>query len=537
MKVSRSPFPHLPALTLALLVSVASAGMAAAQNVSNEAWLGQVGGLNVLDITQEGRGNSAGADNVWLLLGQQGVSNSLVLDQFGYDNKLGTLFGDQPRYARGVWQRGDLNVMSIVQRNTELGGTNVLGSVQQWSAFNQGVNSDAFNSLTVIQTSLDDPTGIGGHYIGRIVQVNNRQGDAAHNAVTITQQGGGEGLGNVLANLRQVGSGNSFTSLQTGSANRVGEIPPAGELPIGGILQRGAENVASLEQRGTSNLVEYIQQYGELNSAQLTFSGSRNVLSQLLQNNESWIVGAIGNRTVVTITGDDNGGEGGWVGELIAFPSLATPGIAQAVLAQLGDDNDISLAILSGMESKYGVTQVGDGNDVHISISGLAGADAFRNETAVFQKGNVNYVSHTVTGDDNAGAVRMEGEGNRLVLVQRESFNVARVTITGDMNNAPSAPLFGVAAELVASLAEETLFPGRIVQIGLGGEPDDANSAELDVLGSGNAFTAYQNGLGNHLLGSIAGDGNALAVLQTGNRNTTLSRQAGSANSAAIQQF
>ena len=171
----RDRAPKLLSLA-ALLLAAAAAGPAYAQNVSNEAWLGQVGGLNVLDIVQEGRGNSAGADNVYLLLGQDGVGNSLKLDQYGFDNKLGTLFATEPAFARGVWQRGDLNAISITQRNVAADGTNVLGSIQQSSRYNLPPGADAFNALSVEQTADGDATGIGGHYVGRIVQT--QAGDA-----------------------------------------------------------------------------------------------------------------------------------------------------------------------------------------------------------------------------------------------------------------------------------------------------------------------------------------------------------------------
>lgn len=525
------------AATAALMLA-ASGSPALAQNVSNEAWLGQVGGLNVLDILQEGRGNSAGADNVSLLLGQSGVGNSLTLDQYGYNNKLGTLFATQPGYARGVWQRGDLNVIEIVQRNTTEPGNNILGSVQQWSAYNLAPSSEAFNALRVIQTAADDATGVGAHYIGRIVQQNTGDADAARNSVFVVQRGGGLGIGNVLANLRQIGSGNVFGTIQSGASNRIGEIPPAGMLPIGGIIQEGTDNRGWLVQTGTANLIEYVQQYGDENAARARLSGDRNVISEIYQNNEAWGLAAIGNRLTVTISGDDNGGSGaGWVGELIQLPGLALPGIAQGVLSQMGDDNDISLAILSGIENKFGVTQLGDGNDAHLSISGTdVGDDALRNETAVFQKGDTNYVSHTVTGSDNAAAVGQEGDRNRIVLTQQGSFNVARLAIEGDDNNASASSLFGPALTL-ANDADIALAPGIVAQIGDGLSSSELNSIIVLVSGSANAFALYQNGHSNRIESSIGGFANALVVMQRNALNVALTSQPGSGNSLAVDQF
>lgn len=524
---------------LAGLLVVAAAPAAMAQNVSNEAWLGQLGNQNSLDITQEGRGNSAGANNEWLLLGQEGVGNGLILVQYGYDNKLGTLFGDEEHYARGVWQRGDLNTMTIRQRNSAEGATNILGAVQQWSAINLPAGSEAFNRLDVTQTDEGDASGVGAHYVGRIVQWNNGA-DGTTNTVIIVQRGGGAGAGNVLANLRQIGSGNSLESLQTGTGHRIGEVPPPdGSLPVGGIVQQGVANSGWLEQNGAGHLIEYVQQYGDRNEARVTMTGDRNVISRIFQNSESWDAAAAGNRIAIAISGADNGGTGdGWIGELIQLPALATPGIAQANFTQIGDDNDISLAVLSGIESKYGVTQVGDGNDVHVSISGAAiGADAFRNETAVFQEGDLNYVRHEVTGSDNAGAIRMEGDRNRLSLGQRGQFNTARVSIDGDDNNGQGSALFGVALDLVNAITDELLAPGAIVQAGAGLTPAESNDISFDVAGTANALAFYQNGHSNRLQGLTSGSGNALVVVQTGQGNMALASQAGAGNAMAVHQF
>ncbi len=519
---------------------VTAAGAAHAQSVGNIVWLGQVGGLNTIDITQEGRDNQAGADNVWLLLGQDGVGNTLTLDQFGYANEAGTLFGNEPDYARGVWQRGDLNVITVTQRNIDPAGTNVLGSVQQSSGMNLSPESGAYNSLYIIQTATGDATGVGAHYVGRIVQQNTGDDDATRNAVYIVQRGGGTGEGNILANLRQIGSGNTYGSIQSGDSNRIGEVPPSdGSLPIGGIVQEGTQNWAWLVQTGAENLIEYVQQYGHANAARLRLSGNRNVVTQVYQNSESWGLLATGNRIVATITGDDNGGSGaGWVGELIQVPALSTPGIAQAMFSQIGDENDISLAILSGIENKYGVTQVGDGNDAHISISGdIIGADAFRNETAVFQEGELNYVSHLVTGSDNAGAIRMEGERNRTALAQRGTFNTARLTLAGDDNNGTASALFGVALDLPVATIDAGLEPGAIIQIGTGLSDAERNRINFDVAGSANAMSAYQNGASNLLQGGTAGMDNALATVQLGDNNTALASQSGTANAMAVLQF
>jgi hypothetical protein len=493
----------LAALATALLATLAPPALAQDAG-GNEVWLGQLGDLNVLDIVQEGRDNRAGADYLFLLLGQNGVGNRLALDQYGHDNALGTLFVDIPNYARGVWQRGDLNVIAVTQRNTGAAGANVFGSVQQLSAMRLPTDATAFNTLTAIQTALGDPTGYGGHYIGRVVQMATGAATAAGNAAFIVQRGGGRDEGNILANLRQEGSGNSFGTIQSGDRNRIGEEPRLAGLPIGGIVQLGTDNRGWLVEDGTQNLIEYLQQYGDENAARVRLSGDRNAISQIYQNNESWGLAGLGNRLSIAVSGDDNGGDGtGWVGELIRSPTLAVPGIAHAVFSQIGDDNDMSLAVLSGLETKYGMTQIGDGNDAHVAIAGaLPGATAAYNETAVFQDGDTNYVSHTVSGSNNTGAFRQEGDRNDIRATQSGVFNTARAAIAGSDNI------------------------GTLTQAGFGAGLLEVNSIGLDIAGDFNAFTLAQSGAGN-----------ALAVRQENLRNTALARQTGSGNSLAIHQF
>lgn len=495
----------LAALTATVMAIFAAPQAAMAQDAGgNEVWLGQLGELNVLDILQEGRDNKAGADHLFLLLGQNGVGNRLTLVQFGYSNELGTLFADIPNYARGVWQRGDLNVIDITQRNSASEGSNFLGSVTQRSAMRLPTDATAFNTLTAIQTALDDPTGSAGHYIGRVVQVVTGDAASAGNTAFIVQRGGGLNEGNILANLRQVGSGNRFGSIQSGDLNRIGEEPRRAGLPIGGIVQRGTDNRGWVVQGGSRNLIEYLQQYGDENAARVRMSGHRNAISQIYQNNESWDVAGLGNRLSITITGDDNGGDGtGWVGELIRSPSLAMPGIAHAVFSQIGDDNDLTLVVMAGLETKYGMTQIGDGNDAHVAIAGASpGTTAAFNETAVFQHGDTNYVSHTVSGSNNTGAFRQEGSRNTVTATQSGIFNTARVAITGSDNT------------------------GDLQQWGVGGSELHPNSIRLDVAGDFNVASLLQSG-----------SGNAMAVLQENLRNTSRLSQAGTGNSLAVHQF
>src|SRR5690606_31301127 len=142
--------------------------------------------------------------------------------------------------------------------------------------------------------------------------------------------------------------------------------------------------------------------------------------------------------------------------------------------------NDMSLAVLSGLETKYGMTQIGDGNDAHVAIAGaLPGATAAYNETAVFQDGDTNYVSHTVSGSNNTGAFRQERSGNLIAATQDGTFNTARVTIAGSDNNRGLSALTGSALTLRDAVAGVTLARGHLMQQGFGASALEANSIGL----------------------------------------------------------
>jgi hypothetical protein len=510
--------PTMPLLFRSTLTALLLAGATLptlGQDVGgNQVWLGQVGGSNLIDILQEGRDNVAGADNIWLLLGQSGSDNSLVLTQYGYSNALGTLFADEPAFARGVWQRGNLNAIDIEQR----------GSVQQYSPI---TGLPPANQLKVVQTGT-----LGGHFIGRIVQFNARDVGAS-NVVQIEQgedPAFGVGRGNILANVRQVGQGHSLRASQHGQNNRVGEIPVnLNQLPIGGVVQLGNGQSASIEMRGADNALEYLSQYGGRNAAAVLLSGTGNSIFQILQNSESWLSETVGNNLDVTISGEGNGGQG-WVGEFLLPGALAMPGIVQGVLQQLGEGNDLRLSIDHGVDSRFGASQNGDGNDAYVSIASLGGnSDARANTSALFQNGDLNVVSHEVRGDENLGAFAQIGNENRLAITQIGVGNSVVARMDGDKNNAAAAGLSGPALSVSALVPD--LAAGDVKQTGAG------NAGTFDVSGNYNAFVASQSGDGNQITVTIGGNNNSLAVIQSGDHSQSISSQFGSGNSLGVHQF
>ena len=507
---------------LAATVGTLAVAPALAQNVSNEAWIGQLGGANSLSIIQEGRSNSAGADNIYLLLSQQGVGNSLVLLQSGYANKVGTLFGDELEYARGVWQTGDINKINISQSNTLANGSNMIGAVQQLSAAN--ILTGAANTLSVVQNADGGIDGAADHYIGRLVQANTT-GVGEDNVADILQTGGGTNRGNVLANLYQNGSGNRFGLIQTGQANQVGET-----IRAGGVWQLGVDNGGYLIQDGESNLLEYLEQYGQGNTARMRQSGDRNAVASIDQDSVGF--GQDGNTLEIVMSGVDNGGSGsGFVGEFLALTSLRQTGVMQGIFRQYGGANNARLTITAGAESKYGLTQDGDGNQAFVTIASAVPTQlAMRNETAIYQNGSLNEAVHQILGDDNAASIFQRGRRNVVAVTQNGTGNVAVVDVVGDDNNKPPVALFGPALDTLA-LAPLGTGLGVVLQEG------DKNSVDVRITGSSNGMAVYQSGTGNSALSTIVGNNNALAVLQQGGLNTSITTQNGNSNALEIVQF
>ncbi|MFD2648835.1 hypothetical protein ACFSX5_13680 [Devosia albogilva] len=502
------------------LFAISIAAPALAQNVGNEVWIGQLGSGNTLDVVQEGRANSAGADNVYLLLGQWGVGNVLTLSQYGYANKVGTLFADEAAYARGIWQQGDINRLSINQHNTQDGGSNIVGAVQQLSVAN--ILEGSANELDVTQTEADGLDGTAGHFIGRIVQWNTI-GTGGNNRAVIIQTKGGTGRGNTLAGLYQQGGENQFSLEQIGQSNLFGEASDRG-----GAWQYGSGNAASVVQDGEFHRLEYIEQRGDNNAARLRLSGDGNAIAHVDQNSEGY--GADGNKLEVAISGTANGSSGsGQVGEFLTLAALGQTGVLQGSLRQYGGANNVRLTITAGVESKFGLSQTGDAHQAFITIAhSVPQQQAFGNESAVFQTGSLNYARHDMLGDSNAGAILESGKRNVVVLKQTGDGNIASADVNGDDNNHDQS-LFGAALDIAGLVVG--LQPGTLSQTGAD------NAAALVIGGSSNGFTTSQSGTSHLISATMIGSGNAVAVVQQSSSNQSISVQTGSGNALGISQF
>jgi hypothetical protein len=513
----------------------ASAANAQDQQGGNQAWLGQVGGTNIITIDQRGRDNAAGADNVNLLINQNGDNNRLEIGQTGFQNRVGaTEFGTNPR---GVNQIGSWNFVEIVQDNLNPpdgdNRANTVGAVTQRSALlfaggdEGGDGSRAANAFLVIQRGTDAggaDAGPGGHYIGRIIQVQQALSGAA-NLANLTQTGGGQDAGNSLGVFLQSGSGNALTMLQDGQRN-----------VFSALVQAGIDNSMYAEQNGNSNQIEFGFQFGVGNDMVFDVTGDGNVLQRFLQNNQ--LQGALAERNMmeVTIVGDANG--------VIGFTSdaAANIGAAQSDLVQLGEGNTLRFTINGGDQNSFGFFQDGTGNDVIAAIgptksaqsqADVASVRSTLNEVAVFQNGTSNRVYQIVIGNENVAAIRQVGDENRIYVDQNGDGNTVRASVEANRSNVAGAFFRGAAALIAQGFGDAEFQPGRLTQSG------NRNSINIDVLGgsSDNDFAANQNGDGHVINASISGQANQLAVVQSGIGNTSLSVQSGSGNSLGVRQF
>lgn len=500
---------------------LAAAPAALAQNVSNEVWIGQTGGTNTVTITQVGRTNLAGANNIDLGLNQDGEFNKLSIDQYGWSNQAGAAPLDSN--PRGINQSGDRNEIDIRQHTGRdaQDGSNIIGAVWQDSPY---LLSRTANELSIVQTEESGGQeavidAAAGHSIGTVRQFFTDRAGTRANSANIVQRGGGYGLGNVLDAALQDGAANSLLIIQSGQANRVHDI-----------RQIGTGNDSDVQQSaGEGNLLEYSQQTGIANTAKIHMSGSRNSVQRVVQNNQYKGAAGTGNRAKVILNGEGNGGTGtGGTGDFVSAAARDVSA-AQANVVQLGDDNDVSVSI-AGDDNKFGVHQFGEGNGAVVSMSAVEGQVALRNESATFQIGDDNLASHQVTGNDNVGAIRQTGERNRIMIEQRGDANLADLLIRSNDNNAMASAFTGSA--LSVALSVPPLQPGTVRQLGL------ENSATARIDGTGiNNFGFHQAGDHNTIDSTINALRNELTVVQIGHANRSISVQTGTDNSLGVRQF
>ena len=489
-----------------------------AQNITNEAWIGQTGETNTITIIQAGVGNSAGANSSDLAVNQDGRFNAIVIDQYGWSNAVGAETLTQTGAPQGIDQVGDRNAIDVAQSNSASAGSNSIGAIFQSSL--SGLFEVA-NALLVRQGATGGDGGAD-HRVGFVTQINDGD-DAGTTLVEIFQSGGAAGEGNTVGQLVQSGSGNLMRVLQAQQGNLLG---------LG--RQQGDDNEIIAQQgEGVDNTIDAVRQIGDLNRATVTQSGDRNYVADAYQNNEG--IAISGNTLVATFAGNDNGGDG--LGGAGAFGSAVATQVSvyQGAFTQIGDDNDIRFTVNGGSENLYGISQDGDGNGAIVAIS-RADSGSFplaeRNEVAIVQEGDDNNLSLDVVGDDNVLGAVMRGERNDVAFFQTGAGNTIALSIEGDDNNNTSLSGVGSFAGDVAALASGlALSPGRGLQSG------DRNTADIGVTGDANLFAFRQGGGDNSVLLTVDGTANQSVIGQEGDFNAAMVKQTGAGNAMAVHQF
>ncbi|SNY93691.1 Curlin associated repeat-containing protein [Cohaesibacter sp. ES.047] len=512
MTYMRSPF-----LSTAFLSLIATS---AARADDNEVYIGQTGNTNTVIIDQLGSGNLVGSNDDSIFVSQVGSYNTLSVDQTGYDNEAGAAPSAGALNLLGIYQNGDRNEATISQKNDNPLGTNLIGAISQNSAT---LRATTANTLSITQTdiSADGTTGTGNgqgnHVIGEILQVNT---GGASNSLTISQFDGttSGGEGNRVQTVIQQGSDNLAIINQEEEGNEVTEL-----------RQLGASNEATIyQQDGVNNLVNSLTQDGDNNRARAALNGSRNLIFSILQSNA--LVGSIGNLMTVTLSGDDNGGDGmGGLGQFTR-PITQALQVAQGELNQFGDENVLNF-VTSGTSSMnlFGFVQDGDGN----ALSGTV--DGVENEVAALEIGDGNRIDFTQDGDQNTIAISYRGDNNAIYAKQEGDENTLDISFDGGIapitrSNQNNDPAVGGFGDTVAAFAG-SLMPGDAVQIG------DLNLAKISITaGNQNKIAFAQVGQSNTITGATTGHQNQVLITQTGSLNEASYTQNGNFNSLVIIQ-
>lgn len=381
--------------------------------------------------------------------------------------------------------------------------------------------------------------------------------DGDSNVSSVKQNGGSNNdIGTVGDPVTQDGEGNSFSftnELSGGGSNN--DIVKAEQVGDDNNLNVQSWNI------GNNNLVQDIQQIGDLNRASLGFNGSDDgiVGTVLQQGNRNFLTidvqglaghGSTGNVvTLVNMIGSNNGwsmvndnnkgirirqrGSSNVIDEASIFGSNnnasgTSPGIT---IWQYGSSNGQgsvgeSTAINWGTLSAIDVFQDGSFNDFYIT-QGTIGVPGVNNTAAATQIGLDNDVTIVQEGSDQDATVTQTGDDNHVNAKQLGGNNTLVATITGDDNG------IGVFTGARLALANgKGLVSGDLFQDGM------SNNLDLTITSSNlNNFAFLQDGDGNEIDGDVSGgNGNEAVVAQVGNNNTSDFSQIGGGNLLNVSQ-
>ncbi|MFT3938987.1 curlin [Rhodopseudomonas sp.] len=381
---------------------------------------GLVGG-NQLTVTQAGYNNSVGRDAKGY---QYGAGNSAVISQAGNGSDVelqqkGENNGSVP--AGWDWTNDPGIFNKITQDSTSTGskvsvvqdGSNNVFSIKQGNTSNStSVTQTGAWGLAYVRQGIGVaeqdkatanwlPTG-GNSNVATISQASSGvnyavavQGGGNSNSLSIGQTGALHG-----ANAWQIGSTNTFSSIQTGTGNTAGlsggiygaddPIKQIGNSNSYVSTQSGSYNTANGSQTGDLNYVTNVQtgshgaiagtQNGYYNSVDSVQSGSYNTLKYAQTN----VSGSSWNQIVNSQTG---------AGTVLA-----------ANLADIKQDG-------YGLYSN-GVQSGGDGNSATVSQVGTYHISYYT------QTGSSNVLGVTQTGSGNHSNVHQVGTGNSASVIQ-----------------------------------------------------------------------------------------------------------------------
>lgn len=493
------------------------------------------------------QGQGAGSEgNVVKVVTQTGltsgatVSNVLTIDQArGASQPNSTLGGN--RIAKVSQTRSGGTLADLLGANsatlTQVGGGNHIGEVGSSGPDAQGVFQDgAGHNLSIIQTGRR-------HRIGQVVQ------NGIAQRATITQTGPSflttEGR-NWLQSAVQEGTGNQLTLSFTGTHNGGDATGPSDWPNLHG----------TLDSAFTRFVQATASQSGELNSANLSFSGNENLFA-LVQDGRL-------NITQGTVLGSNNAVAIGQDGTLNDTNTVIAGNRNHLVILQDGTANDAD-ALITGNDNHAQIAQngerntglidvnTGDGNTANIlqNASGLGantatllvrgGSDG--NSLSADQTANGLGARNTTTQTATNGA-----DGNSATVVQSATArnlgsarNDAPVTFDGasgntvGINQTANANGIGASARNTAPVTLSAVATGNTVGItqeatasGFGASA--LNTATVGVVGHSNRLTIGQianaNGWGasaaNSATQTVLGSGNVLTTNQTGSNSSTL---------------
>jgi hypothetical protein len=309
-------------------------------------------------------------------------------------------------------------------------------------------------------------------------------------------------LGVADGRILQYGNNQSLTINQAGDGNQAGASTANPWLGINqGHTAASTNNVLTIEQLSSSNIVGRVRQTGNGNTASVTQEGGNtNFISNLYQEH--------GNTATVVQDGEQN-----WIGQFGSRDQANGGAVYQAV--HYG---------ASGRPSTLQFTQEGDYNVT----------------ARVTQRGGFETATIDVVGNNNTLKMMDQSTGLGGDVI---GHNVASVLLTGNYNGSgagvlnPSFPgysSYGVftpgsaAAGVLTSVADYIAAEGAIAGASSFVVPAIPNAT------SGFQSSLHQFGSDNDLAFHVLGDSNQFGMLQGGDRNFINGIVGGSFNEAGI---